>query len=193
MVFDDGDNGDLTPPRPAAPPLLRLPPLARTLSPPLPSPPSQPPQPPGASKKKIPSLLLPALSSQQPASVIPHTPLNPAHQPPQQALAVACPPPSPRDSTGSDRRGAWGARVDRGRELGADKPPWRQPRGKLVVSLVNYHTNATRIGWHLWEIDLRFAPGLPPGWPFFIRRHPAGRNLMRVTKSRAPPKPRPST
>ena len=26
------------------------------------------------------------------------------------------------------------------------------------------HTNATRIGWHLWEIDLRFAPGLPPGW-----------------------------
>jgi hypothetical protein len=33
-----------------------------------------------------------------------------------------------------------------------------------MVSLVNAHTNATRIGWHLWEIDLRFAPGLPPGW-----------------------------
>ena len=32
-----------------------------------------------------------------------------------------------------------------------------------MVSLVNSHTNATRIGWHLWEIDLRFAPGLPPG------------------------------
>jgi len=31
-------------------------------------------------------------------------------------------------------------------------PPWRQPRGKSMVSLVNYHTNATRIGWHLWEI-----------------------------------------
>jgi len=30
--------------------------------------------------------------------------------------------------------------------------------------LVNSHTNATRIGWHLWESDLRFAPGLPPGW-----------------------------
>ena len=44
------------------------------------------------------------------------------------------------------------------------KPPWRQPRGKQMVSLVNSHTNATRIGWHLWEIDLRFAPGLPPGW-----------------------------
>ena len=35
-----------------------------------------------------------------------------------------------------------------------------------MVSLVNSHTNATSIGWHLWEIDLRFAPGLPPGWVF---------------------------
>ena len=43
-------------------------------------------------------------------------------------------------------------------------PPWRQPRGKSMVSLVNSHTNATGIGWHLWEIDLRFSPGLPPGW-----------------------------
>jgi len=33
-----------------------------------------------------------------------------------------------------------------------------------MVPLVNSHTNATRIGWHLWEIDLRFAPGLPAGW-----------------------------
>ena len=33
-----------------------------------------------------------------------------------------------------------------------------------MVSSVNSHTNATRIGWHLWEIDLRFATGLPPGW-----------------------------
>ena len=33
-----------------------------------------------------------------------------------------------------------------------------------MLSLVNSHTHATRIGWHLWEIDLRFAPGLPPGW-----------------------------
>jgi len=33
-------------------------------------------------------------------------------------------------------------------------------------SSVNSHTNATRIGWHLWEIDLRFAPGLPPGWSY---------------------------
>ena len=33
-----------------------------------------------------------------------------------------------------------------------------------MVSLVNSHTNTTRIGWHLWEIDSRFAPGLPPGW-----------------------------
>jgi len=43
-------------------------------------------------------------------------------------------------------------------------PPLRQPRGKWMVSVVNSHRNATRIGWHLWEIDLRFAPGLPPGW-----------------------------
>jgi len=34
-------------------------------------------------------------------------------------------------------------------------PPWRQPRGNSMVSLVNSHTNATRIGWHLWEIDLK--------------------------------------
>ena len=43
-------------------------------------------------------------------------------------------------------------------------PPWRQLRGKLMVSLVNFHTHATRIGWHPWGIDLIFAPGLPPGW-----------------------------
>ena len=43
-------------------------------------------------------------------------------------------------------------------------PPWRQPRGKWMVSLVNSHTNATSRRWHLWEIDLRFAPELPPGW-----------------------------
>ena len=33
-----------------------------------------------------------------------------------------------------------------------------------MVSSVNSHTIATRIGWHMWEIDLRFATGLPPGW-----------------------------
>jgi len=50
-------------------------------------------------------------------------------------------------------------------------PPWRQPKGKTIVSLVNSHTNATRIGWHLWEIYLRFAPGLPPGWQG-VSKHP---------------------
>jgi len=44
------------------------------------------------------------------------------------------------------------------------QPPWRQPRCKSMVSSVNSHTDAARIGWHLREIDLRFAPGLPPGW-----------------------------
>ena len=33
-----------------------------------------------------------------------------------------------------------------------------------MVSLVNSHPNATSRRWHLWEIDFRFAPGLPPGW-----------------------------
>ena len=32
-----------------------------------------------------------------------------------------------------------------------------------MVSLVSSHTNATRIGWHLWEIDLRFALNSTPG------------------------------
>ena len=33
-----------------------------------------------------------------------------------------------------------------------------------MVSLVNPHSNATSRRWHLWEIDLRFASGLPAGW-----------------------------
>ena len=32
-----------------------------------------------------------------------------------------------------------------------------------MVSLVNFHKNATSKRWHLWEIELRFASGLPPG------------------------------
>ena len=44
------------------------------------------------------------------------------------------------------------------------KPPWRQPRGKTIVSLVNLHTNATSKRWNLWEIDLRFALNSTPGW-----------------------------
>ena len=39
----------------------------------------------------------------------------------------------------------------------------KPPRGKLLVSLVNSHTNTTSIGGQLWEIDLRIAHGLPPG------------------------------
>ena len=33
-------------------------------------------------------------------------------------------------------------------------------QGQIDDSLVNSRTNDTRIGWHLWEIHLRFAPGL---------------------------------
>ena len=39
-----------------------------------------------------------------------------------------------------------------------------------MAFLVNFHTNATRIGWDLWEIDLGFAPQLPPGWRTMIQQ-----------------------
>ena len=43
-------------------------------------------------------------------------------------------------------------------------PPWRQPRGKWMISLVNSHTNATSQKWHLWALDLIFALNSTPGW-----------------------------
>jgi hypothetical protein len=49
-------------------------------------------------------------------------------------------------------------------------PPWKHPGGKLTVSSVNSDTTATRIGRHLWELDLRFAPELAPGGQCFTRR-----------------------
>ena len=61
-------------------------------------------------------------------------------------------------------------------------PPWRQPRGKWVVSLVNSHTNATGIGWHLWEIGLRFAPG----WEGDLGTAGRERRLGAVHRMRAP-------
>jgi len=48
--------------------------------------------------------------------------------------------------------------------LQSSVPPWRQPKDKWMVSLVNSHTNATSNRWHLWEIDLRFALKSTPGW-----------------------------
>ena len=48
-------------------------------------------------------------------------------------------------------------------------PPWRPPRGKWMVSLVNSHTNATSKRWHLWEIDLRFVLISTPGWRVLAR------------------------
>ena len=50
------------------------------------------------------------------------------------------------------------------REDSHEMPPWRQPRGKWMIYLVNSHTNATSKRWHLWEIDLRFALNSTPGW-----------------------------
>ena len=49
-------------------------------------------------------------------------------------------------------------------DAGKLDPPWRQPRGKSMISLVDSHTNATSKTWHLWEIDLRFALNSTPGW-----------------------------
>ena len=46
--------------------------------------------------------------------------------------------------------------------FGMGLPPWRQPRGKWTVSLVNSHTNVTSKRWHLWKIDLRFAANSHP-------------------------------
>ena len=36
-------------------------------------------------------------------------------------------------------------------------PPWRRPRGRCIISLVNSRANTTSKRWHLWAIDLRFA------------------------------------
>jgi len=47
-------------------------------------------------------------------------------------------------------------------------------QGQIDGLLVNSHTNATRIRWQLWETDLRFAPGLPPGWNLACREGSQG-------------------
>jgi len=64
----------------------------------------------------------------------------------------------------------------------AQQPPWRQPRGKTMISLGNSHTNITSKRQHLWEIDLRFAPGLPPGW------HAATLDLWYLAHKNPPPR-----
>ena len=66
----------------------------------------------------------------------------------------------------------------------AARPPWRQPRGKWMVSLVNSHTNATSKRWHLWEIDLRFALNSTPGWRQSRPRRPSSRRDLVQLSSR---------
>ena len=61
-------------------------------------------------------------------------------------------------------------------------PPWRQPRGKWMVSLVNSYTDATPSRWHLWEIDFRFALNSTPGWPGASRRRRCSRNGNRTSR-----------
>jgi len=41
-----------------------------------------------------------------------------------------------------------------------------------MVSVLNSHSNAASRSWHLWEIGLIFAPGLPSGWPKSSILHP---------------------
>ena len=52
-------------------------------------------------------------------------------------------------------------------------PTLEATQGQMDGSFVNSHTNATSIGRHLWEIDLTFAPGLPPGWGTVAERESA--------------------
>ena len=52
----------------------------------------------------------------------------------------------------------------RSRGPGNAHPPQRQPRGKWMITLVNFHTNATSKRWHLWEIRLKIFPRATPGW-----------------------------
>jgi len=71
-------------------------------------------------------------------------------------------------------------------------PPWIQPRGKWMVSLDNSHTNTTRIGWNMWEIGLRIAPGLPLGRGPCLnhgcdrRRRPTLREAVHSSRNRGP-------
>ena len=68
----------------------------------------------------------------------------------------------------------WQAKCSRGASYPAEgalctnpsshkEPPWRQPRGKWMVSLGDSHTKCSK-RWHLWEIDCRFALNSTPGW-----------------------------
>ena len=50
------------------------------------------------------------------------------------------------------------------RSIHFQDPPWRQPRGKWMISGVNSDANASSKRWHLWAIDLRFAINSTPGW-----------------------------
>ena len=96
--------------------------------------------------------------------------------------AMAAPPSStvsPRLNLENNTEGASGDLPDQSMLTlcNLPKPPWRQHRGKSMVSSVNCHTNATINGWHLWEIDLKFAPGLPAGWSGVAASWGRGRSL----------------
>ena len=59
--------------------------------------------------------------------------------------------------------------------VSASNPPWRQRKGKLMVSLVDSYANVTRIGWHLWQIDSDLPLGyLQGGFSLEPARHLQG-------------------
>ena len=62
-----------------------------------------------------------------------------------------CQPPAVADPPRCNARG----------QLGHPAPEATQ--GQIDVFLVNSHTNAASKRWHLWEIDLRFAPNSTHG------------------------------
>ena len=69
-------------------------------------------------------------------------------------------PQPPTTRTSSDTLG----RTPSDAIAAARRHPGGNPRANRWFLEVKPHANATSIGWHLWEINLRFATGLPPGW-----------------------------
>ena len=53
-----------------------------------------------------------------------------------------------------------------------------------MVSLVNSHTNAPRIGWHMWEIDLDLPLGCLQGGSTVNVGFPNRRKALRISPRR---------
>jgi len=65
------------------------------------------------------------------------------------------------------RRGGEGEKPVQQEEAMVSLPPlatFEATQGQIDLFFSQLPHTCIRIGWHLWEIDLIFAPGLPPGW-----------------------------